>query len=347
MRAPEHPALLVTGATGFLGRHVVEAALAAGATVRGVIRPAQDVEVFPWARHESAQVARVDLRRRAGLEESLDGCDTVVHLAATKTGDFAARFAGTVVATENLLSAMDAAGVRRLVHCSSFSVYQAGSVPRHGVLDESTPVEDVPAQRDEYAQVKIFQEQLVREWAAAPDRELTVLRPGVIYGPDELWHALLAVEIIPSVWLGAGSRTRLPMAWVENVANAFALAAVRHPLVDATLNVVDDQPPTIREYIQAVRPFVDEAPRVVQLGYPLARALVAAGGSLDRRLLGGRLKLPGGLSPYAFEARFRPLDYSNQAAKDALGWRPHVVFPETVARLNPASSDAVAHRIKT
>lgn len=341
---PAERAVLVTGATGFLGRHVVLAALRSGATVRSVVRPGTDVGRLPWDGHRSAQAARVDLRRRAGLQEALEGCDTVVHLAAAKTGDFATRFAGTVVATENLLEAMDEVGVRRLVHCSTFSVYRSGAVARHGLLDESAPLEDEPALRDDYAQVKIVQEQLVREWAAEGDRELTVLRPGLIYGPGELWHALLGVEILPSLWLGAGSRTPLPLAWVENVADAFALAASRYPLVDATLNVVDDHSPSIREYARAVRPLVEGPPRVVQVGYPLARALVRGTARVNRRMLSGRLKLPGGLSPSPFEARFRPLRYSNEAAKQALGWSPRFEFPETLARtragdLVPAVAD--------
>jgi len=331
-------AILVTGATGFLGQHVVQALLRSGATVRSVVRPGRDEATLPWAGHPSAQSARVDLRRRAGLEQALEGCDTVVHLAATKGGDFASRFAGTVIATEHLLDAMDAAGVTRLVHCSSFSVYRSGAVPRHGTLDESTPVEhDLPS-RDDYAQVKIIQEQLVRDWAAAGEgRQLTVLRPGLVYGPGELWHALLGIEILPSVWLGAGSLTALPMAWVENVADAFALAALRHPLPDATLNLVDDHCPSIRRYVRAVRPLVEAPPRIVQLGYPMTRALVTAAAVINRRALGGRLKLPGGLSPLPFEARFRPLRYSNEAAKQVLGWRPQFEFPETLGRRDVAA----------
>ena len=332
------PAVLVTGSTGFLGKQVVAAALRAGLRVRTVVRPGTDLASLPWRDHPLAEVARVDLRRRAGLAEALEGCDTVVHLAATKTGDFAARFAGTVVATENLLAAMDTAGVRRLVHCSSFSVYESGATPRHAVLDESAPVESAPAARDDYAQVKIVQERLVHEWAAAAEgRELTVLRPGLIYGPGELWHSLLGVEVLPSLWLGAGLRSTLPMAWVENVADAFVCAAAQHPLAGATVNLVDDRLPSISRYARAVRPLVDGTPRIVQLGYPGARGVVALAAAVNRRWLGGRLKLPGGLSPSPFEARFRPLRYSNQAAKDLLGWRPRYEFPETLQRAATAA----------
>lgn len=332
MTTPEQGTVLITGATGFLGRYVVAAALRAGLRVRAVVRPGTDLSTLPWGVHPRLETASADLRRRADLPAAVSGCDTVVHLAAAKTGDFATRFVGTVVATENLLTAMDEAGVRRLVHCSSFSVYRSGTLPLHGLLDEDALLENQPLLRDEYAQVKLVQESLVRTWAEAVDRQLTVLRPGLIYGPNELWHALLGVELLPGFWLGTGWRTALPMAWVENVADAFASAAARYPLPAATLNIVDSRSPTIAQYARTVRPLVDPMPKVLPLGYPLSRALVSALAAIDRRLLDNRLKLPSGLSPSTFEARFRPLRYTNLRAQQVLGWTPRVEFPETLQR---------------
>lgn len=326
--------VLVTGATGFLGRHVVAAAVRSGLHVRALVRPGTPADQLPWGQHPRLHTVRADLRRRQDLSAAVNGCSTVLHLAATKGGDFTVRFQGTVVATENLLAAMVDADVRRLVHCGTFSVYDYLALPVGALLDETAPIEDRPLDRDEYAQVKLLQERLVTEWSAATvDRELTVLRPGLIYGPDELWHALLGVELIPSLWLGAGARTTLPLAWVENVADAFAAAAHKHPLAPVTANVVDDRLPTARQYARAVRPLVRDAPRVARLGYSGMRALIALGDLADRHMLGGRLKLPAGLSSAPFEARFRPLRYSNTLAKQSLGWQPRLEFPDTLGRI--------------
>lgn len=332
MTSNETDTVLITGSSGFVGQHVVVAAQRAGLRVRALVRPGARTERLLGSGGGGVEVVRADLRAAGDLPAAVRGCDTVVHLAATKTGDFAARFGGTVVATENLLTAMDDAGIRRLVHCSSISVYRSGAVPPGGLLDEKTPLESQPAARDDYAQVKLEQEELVRRWASRPGRQVTVLRPGIVYGPDELWNALLGVEILPSWWIGVGVRTRLPLAWVENVADAFVTAVLHQPLVTGSFNIIDDRTPSIRAYTREVRPLVDTPPHVLQLGYPLARALVGIGDRVDRRLLDGRLKLPGGLSPVPFEARFRPLRYSNAEAKTRLGWQPRQSFPETVRR---------------
>ena len=116
--------LYITGATGFVGSAVVAEALTRGHEVVAVVRPASTVDLSTQHADHAAQVheARVDLRSRAGLSESLNGVDSVIHLAAAKSGDFYTQFAGTVVATENLLAAMTEAGVDDLVAISTFSV---------------------------------------------------------------------------------------------------------------------------------------------------------------------------------------------------------------------------------
>jgi nucleoside-diphosphate-sugar epimerase len=328
--------VLVTGATGFLGTPVVAALLAAGHRVRAVVRPGTAPAELPWSRTDQLELARVDLRRREGLDDAVAGTSAVVHLAAVKSGDFALRFAGTVVATEHLLDAMTGVGVDRLVFCSTFSVYDYRALPPGSTLTEDSPVEDEPLTRDEYAQVKLLQEQLVRAW---PGRT-TVVRPGMIYGPDELWHSLLGVEIAGPWWLGAGTHRVLPMAWVENVADAFVAAVERAEAVGATVNVVDDDLPNVGEYLAAVTPLVTDPPHVVPLPYRATDTLVATLDAANRALFHGRAKLPSGLRPAPFAARFRPLRYSNARAKEVLGWAPRVDLTEAVTRARDARSAA-------
>jgi nucleoside-diphosphate-sugar epimerase len=327
--------VLVTGATGFLGRSVVAALLAAGHPVRAIVRPGTDERTLPWSGAASLELARVDLRRRDGLDDVVAGASGVVHLAAVKAGDFASRFAGTVVATEHLLDAMRTTGVDRLVHCSTFSVYDYRAVVPHSVLTEDSPIEDEPSTRDEYAQVKLAQERLITEWAG----RTTIVRPGMIYGTGELWHSLLGVELAGPWWLGAGTRRVLPMTWVDNVADAFVAAIERDGSIGATVNVVDDDLPTVADYVGAVTPLVGDPPRILPLPYRVTDALVNALQLANDALLGGRAKLPSGLRPASFAARFRPLRYSNSRAKALLGWEPRVDFPEAIARCRAAARE--------
>ena len=95
---------LVTGANGFLGRHVVAALIARGIEVRAMVRPAAWVEELGWP--ASAEVFRADLRTSRELRRAFEGVDVLIHLAAVVSGAEDAQFAGTVVGTERLLEAM-------------------------------------------------------------------------------------------------------------------------------------------------------------------------------------------------------------------------------------------------
>src|ERR1700761_8295156 len=110
---------LLTGANGFLGRHVVEALLARGIEVRALVRQAARLEGLGWP--ASGEVFRADLRSSQELPRAIEGVDVVLHLAAVVAGGEDAQFAGTVAGTERLLDAMATSACRRLVLCSTFS----------------------------------------------------------------------------------------------------------------------------------------------------------------------------------------------------------------------------------
>lgn len=192
--------LLVTGASGFLGNYVVAEALRRGISVRAVVRPSSNELRLPWHNHPAVELIRLDLRRKNGIVDALRQVDAVVHLAAAKEGDFYTRFAGTVVATENLLDAMIEANVLRLVDISTFSVYDYLRTQSGTTITEDTLVESNPLDRDEYAQTKLIQEELVREFEENYKAQVTIIRPGLVYGRDNLWSTLLGGQLTKNLW---------------------------------------------------------------------------------------------------------------------------------------------------
>ena len=145
----------MTGATGFLGTICGGRGRRPGGTPCGrlVHRPA-DPAKLGWG--DDVEQVKVDLRSKAGLAEAVRGCDAVLHLAATKAGDLYAQFGGTVVATENLLWAMQQADVQHVVAISSFAVYDYLHRRSWSVLDEESPLDEAMVDRDEYAQTKLI-----------------------------------------------------------------------------------------------------------------------------------------------------------------------------------------------
>lgn len=343
--------LYVTGATGFVGNSVVAEALQRGHEVVAVVRPASSRSLGDRVQTTAPLTeARIDLRSSDGLVESLRGVDSVIHLAAAKSGDFYTQFAGTVVATENLLAAMTEAQVHRLVAISTFSVYDYLAIPAGALLTEESPLDDDPARRDEYARTKLIQERLYREFGSVPPHEVTILRPGMIYGAHNLWHALLGADLGPR-FLRIGSKATLPLTYVENCAQAIvdaaeALADRPDELAGEIINVVDDDLPTQRHYAELVAARIDTPP-TISIPWPAMNAATTLLKKANNRLVGGRAKFPGIAVPDRLHARFKPLRYTNAKAKRLLGWTPRYSLTESLDRSVEAERSASTERVST
>jgi len=320
--------LLVTGANGFLGSRVVSAALDRGHEVLAMVRPASGVPAA-WADHAGVEIVRADLRSRRGLADVLKGADTVLHLAAAKSGDLYAQLAGTVVATENLLAAMTEAEIPRIVHVSTFSVYDYRSI--RGTLDESSPLEPHPDDRDDYAKTKLLQERMVRKHCEANGIAFTVLRPGVVFGPGNEWTARLGFTFGKN-WFLTGLWARLPLTYVDNCAEALVLAAEVPEAVGETFNVVDDEHPGQRAYAKELQRHTRPRPRLVPIPWTVMRGLAGLATLWNKVFFRGRGKVPGIFVPAKLLPRSKPLRYTNAKLRRVLGWEPKIGWREGLAR---------------
>jgi nucleoside-diphosphate-sugar epimerase len=311
--------ILVTGGTGFIGRHVVEAALRRGHEVRVLSRRADAEPASPRVSHLS-----VDLRDGTGLPAALSGTDVVVHCAAALDGDIAYQRAVTVEGTRHLLAGMAAAGVRRIIGLSSFAVYDMAAVPEGGLLDEDAPIEPQPWLRAPYIAAKLEQEALIR---TQPSVDWTILRPGLVFGPDRTWFHHLGVQLAPRRWLCFSPRAVLPLTHVSNCADAVLMAVENHASSGAILNVVDDELPDRREYLAALRMLQRPQPTVSEVPWAMLRECARVSSGVNRLLFRGRAPLPDLLRTASLHSRCKPLRYSNAGLK-SLGWHPAVRWTE-------------------
>ncbi len=165
----------VTGASGFIGRHLVRRLVAEGWDVRLLVHRRS------WAWPESCRIAEGDITDPASLRGVLSGADTVFHLAAALGASTLGRKGFeriNVLGTVNLLQEARSAGVRRVVHFSSAGVL--GRVQPGEVADENTPCRP----QDVYDRTKLEGERRALEEAAA-GRDVVVVRPGWVYGPED------------------------------------------------------------------------------------------------------------------------------------------------------------------
>ena len=217
--------VLVTGATGFVGSHVVDVFLEAGWRVRCTVRATSNLR---WLEGKDAELVVADLRDGSQLKRAVNGVDAVVHCAGLTRGPRAALFAANRDGTRALLEACAGTGRRvRFVYCSS----QAAAGP--GALSRPRTEDDPPAPTNDYGRSKLAGEEVTQGFSDRLDA--SILRPVSVYGPrdeDTLPYFRMAargVVVVPGI-----RRRLVQLVHARDVASALMLAAERPRAVGRT-----------------------------------------------------------------------------------------------------------------
>ncbi len=329
--------VLVTGAGGFLGTHVIECLLAHGYTdIRCLLRDSSKARrlVALAQAYPDSQVEMYygNLRSKATCTQVVDGVSLVIHLAAGLKGAAADLFFDSVVASRTLLEALEARediqlSSTRIVLISSFGVYGVASLKRGALVDENTPLEPRPELRDIYSFSKLRQEQLFWDFQNRNGFDLVVLRPGVIYGPGGgAFSNRVGLQVGP-VYFHLGGSNPLPLSYVSNCAEAIVFAAGHPDAAGEAYNVHDDDLPTAARYLHQYKKNVKPI-RSIRLPYFATRVLAASMERYNRRSQG---QLPAILTRYKVAAAWGGNTFSN-AKLHALGWRQPISTSDAMAQ---------------
>jgi predicted dehydrogenase/nucleoside-diphosphate-sugar epimerase len=301
------PLAVLTGAGGFFGRAIGRELTRRGFRVRGIGRSERPDTpyVHEWA--------RADLANEIG-SDVLAGATVVVHAAAETSGGFDAHERNTIGATRELLRAMAAAGVRRLVHISSISVLRPPR-PFWERQAESTPLAERSERLGPYTWGKCGAEHLVAMAVARGEIEARIVRPAALIDWSHIELPGLIGRRLFNRWhLGLG-RPGLPFAAcdVSTAAAAVAWCADRFREAPSVINLMD---PAIRTRGQLLERFREHGWRGRMLWTPIS--LLAGSVMAARVLLALARRERGGVQALAVWSILRPRRYDSAVSSTVL-----------------------------
>jgi len=319
--------VLVTGAAGFVGTKVVQTLLSYGFdNLRCLIRTASKTKnleaIIEGVALKNVEILQGNLLSPDDCQKAVQDASIIYHLAAGTDKTYPGCFLNSVVATRNLLEAAIAQpNLTRFINTSSIAVYSNQQIKRGGLLDESCKVDSNILERAEpYTYGKIRQDELILDYAKNHSLHYVIVRPSVVFGPGKAKiTARIGLDTF-GVFLHLGLNNIIPLTYVDNCAEAIVLAGLKKGIDGEIINILDDDLPRSREFLKLykrkVRDFFS-----IPVPYPAWYFL--------NYLWEKYSNWSEGQLPPVFNQRFcatywKGNTYSNQKAKELLGWLPRV-----------------------
>ena len=320
--------VLVTGAGGFIGSHLAERLVTAGARTRAMVRYTSSGS-WGWLDASSSkgemEVVASDITDADGVREALRGVEVVFHLAALIGIPYSYHAPRSYVRTNvegtlNVLQAARDEGVGRVVHTSTSEVYgTALRVP----IDEDHPLQG----QSPYSASKIAADKMAEAFHRSFGLPVAVVRPFNTFGPRQSARAVIPTVVsqllagAEELKLGNLSPTR-DFNYVQNTVDGFVRAAEAEAAVGEVINLGTGREISIGDLVRLLMevmgrqvPVVEQAPRVRPAHSEVERLLADVGRA--RRLLDWQPRVPleDGLRATiewitAHQGRYRPDDYA-------------------------------------
>ena len=251
--------VLVTGATGFTGSHLARGLASGGCAVRALVR---NPALAPELQAFGIEAIRGDLRDTAVLASAVAGVDVVYHIAAIyrQAGVSRATYqAVNATAVRRLIEAAAAAGVRRVVHCSTVGV--------HGDVEHPPANEDAPLKPgDVYQTTKLDGERQAREASSHLGIDVTIARPTGIYGPGDrrLLKLFRGVARRRLPILGSGE-IYYHLTYIDDLVEGFRLCGEHPAAANRTYILAGGEVTTLNELVALIADVAGVPPPTLHL----------------------------------------------------------------------------------
>lgn len=219
----EKPVVLITGANGFIGSHIVDKMNQEGYHVRGLVRKSSDLSLLQGL---NIELVYGDVTEPMSLEAAVKGANVVIHNAglASDWGPLDQFMKINYGGTKNLAEAAEKAGVKRFVLLSSVAIHGFGTPD---VMNENSPIN---TQGFHYSISKWEAEKWLMDFGKSSKMEVTAIRPGNVFGPKDHTFIENYLDILVKGQGGYvnGGQSKTCPTYVHNLTHGIALAASHH-----------------------------------------------------------------------------------------------------------------------
>ena len=263
--------VLVTGADGFIGSHLVEELLTAGCDVRAFVfynsfNSRGWLDTLPPDRQQALEIFAGDIRDPHGVRTAMEGCDVVFHLAALIAIPFSYHSPDSYVDTNvkgtlNVLQAARQLGVARVLVTSTSEVY---GTARYAPIDEQHPFQG----QSPYSATKIGADRLAEAFYRSFDTPVVIVRPFNTYGPRQSARAVIPTIITQllsgatELRLGSVTPTR-DFTYVRDTVRGFVALAGADDAIGAEVNIATGREHSIEDVAHILIRELQPAARIV------------------------------------------------------------------------------------
>ncbi|MDR3233235.1 MAG: NAD-dependent epimerase/dehydratase family protein [Planctomycetaceae bacterium] len=323
-RFPHHQgnaATLVTGATGFIGHHLLERLLKERDRVRILVRkePAKEIMENP-----KVEVFLGDIGDRNSVFEAMKGIKEVFHLGAIISGWREEFLCGTIHGTENMIDAAVENGAEQFVYMSSLSVLQTAAAKSGVPIREDWQYEPFPNRRGGYTESKLEAEKRVLDAVKNRNLPAVLLRPGEVVGPDRPFLSGAAAINAGGRFVVFGSgKADIPVIWVSDLIDA-AMSAAEKQREKAIPNgsIYNLVEPVKMKQDDVVRTYCETTGKKVRFLHVPMWFVQCGAWFLEKAL--GLLGKNSPLTPYRLDSAIGPRDFDCSKAEKELDWKPQV-----------------------
>ena len=312
--------VLITGATGFIGGHLVDRFLAKGDHVRALVRPGN--QFGKELDRKGVEVIRGDVQEYKHVVRVMSGIDTVIHCAAVVT-DWASKkeyLNVTVGGTRNICKAATKEDIGRLVHISTSDVFGRSE---KSVMDESYPLK---RWKKPYPDYKIKAEEICWMYHREQRLPVTMVYPCRVYGKNDFtFVAELADAIIKKELIFWRKKALIWPTYIDNLGDLIVQISEDDRAVGNGYLAHDGESITLQHFCENIAKALDVPLIKRHIPYTAAYSYAKLMETLFRAT---RNKARPSLTTYLVKNFGSRLRFSIAKAKQELGWQPPVSFEE-------------------